>query len=198
MTGIVIREYDFCYYLKISNFSTVTIKNYFNSLTHCFSNLGLRKFSIFWKFQNCFLHLIFRYLNSARIFLPTWFQLTTELAKTGKTKNFFPCKANNFLINMISVDDWHPTCKISQPWWRFKLGLELPNFNIFKFSNFNTTSKFIFFNSVKYFLSIDFDWTIFSKSYKSVHMLNIANSENYKWYKPVNYCILVIYPLLKP
>ena len=31
-----------------------------------FSNLGLRKFSTFWKFQNSFLHLIFRYLNSAR------------------------------------------------------------------------------------------------------------------------------------
>ena len=35
-----------------------------------FSNLGLIKFSTFWKFQNSFLHLIFRYLNSARDFLP--------------------------------------------------------------------------------------------------------------------------------
>ena len=35
-----------------------------------FSNLGLRKFSTFWKFQNYFLHLIFRYLNSATDFLP--------------------------------------------------------------------------------------------------------------------------------
>ena len=29
----------------------------------------LRKFSTFWKFQNSFLHIIFRYLNSARDFL---------------------------------------------------------------------------------------------------------------------------------
>ena len=32
MPGIVIREYDFCYYLEFSNFATVTIKNYFNTL----------------------------------------------------------------------------------------------------------------------------------------------------------------------
>ena len=34
MTGIVIREYDFCYYFLFSNFTKMTIETYFNTLLY--------------------------------------------------------------------------------------------------------------------------------------------------------------------
>jgi len=53
------------------------------------SNLGLRKFSTFWKFQNSFLHLIFRYLNSASNFLPIDINFNVKI-KCYDVSYFYP------------------------------------------------------------------------------------------------------------
>jgi len=50
-----------------------------------YSNLLLLKFSTYWNFRHCFLHLIFRYLNAARDFIVFscifWAHFLRQLAK---------------------------------------------------------------------------------------------------------------------
>ena len=130
--------------------------SYFNSLTHCFSILDLENFQYFENFKIVSYtqlsdtwtqqEISFQHDFSWRLKLAMWLE---------KLRTFSPVMLTIFWLTWFQLTTDILPYKISQPWWRFNLGLGIyQNFKIFKFSNFNTTSKFIFFNSVKYFLSI--------------------------------------------